>query len=112
METYPTACVAAVSTVNWSLFRAHCSWWLPAVCTVVSAPCAETEQWAEGVDAINESVCTPALDPMCCAKPEGDTCLAILRIHAHEEEQRALLHQHASEQSQQAEGNPDGGYWV
>ena len=71
METYPSACVAAVSTVNWSLFRAHCSWWLPTVSAVVSALCAETEQRAEGVDAINESVYTPALDPMCCAEPVG-----------------------------------------
>ena len=71
METYPSACVAAVSTVNWSLQRAHCSWWLPTVSAVVSALCAETEQGAEGVGAINESVYTPALHPMCCAKPVG-----------------------------------------
>ena len=82
METYPIAGVAAVSTVNWTLQAALRSGGLPTVFAVAPALCAETEQRAEGVytpvgcmpsmDAVNESVYTPAWDlVMCCAKPVG-----------------------------------------
>ena len=49
----------------------------------------------------------PSTGPYVLCQTCGDTCLAILRIHAYEETQRVLLH-HQEQQSQQAESLRSG----